>query len=498
MVAQTATSPEQDLHLKQMASADIEDKPDVAFVENVPTFDTKNTKQLLRKIDWHLIPFLSLLYLLSFLDRTNIGNAKLFGLEKSIGLKGMQYNTALCVFFITYVMFEVPSNMILKRWRASMWFPIIMLAWGITMTLTGLVKDFHGLVIARIFLGVAEAGLFPGVNYYITLWYARRECAFRAAIFFSAATVAGAFGGLLARGINEMAGVGGRPGWAWIFILEGLLTVVVALIAFWVMADSPATATFLTKEEAIEVQARLKHDNDDLAEYYDTKFMKHAFLDWKIWLQSFAYLGVLTPLYSFSLFLPSIIAAMGYTAGTSQLLTVPPYVLGCICTVLGGFYSDRMGKRGLFLSCFAVTALVGYTLLIATHIPAAQYIGTFLAACGVYPMIPIMVMWNGNNVGGTVKRGVGIAIQIGFGNCGGVIASFIYRNQDKPRYLIGHGVNMAFMGMSLILIVLQMFILSSINKKRDREHGRPEDYSVEAKRAEMDLGDQASFFRYTI
>ena len=129
-----------------------------------------------------------------------------------------------------------------------------------------------------------------GVNYYITLWYCRRECAFRAAIFFSAATVAGAFGGLLARGINEMGkigenGLGGRPGWAWIFILEGLLTVVVAIIAFWVLADSPATASFLSEDEAREVGARLKMDSEDLAEYYDTKFMWHAFADWRIWMQ---------------------------------------------------------------------------------------------------------------------------------------------------------------------------------------------------------------------
>ena len=154
------------------------------------------------------------------------------------------------------------------------------------MTLTGLVKNLNGLIVARIFLGIAESGLFPGVNYYITLWYCRRECAFRAAIFFSAATVAGAFGGLLARGINEMDGLGGKDGWAWIFILEGLLTIVVAIIAFWALADNPKTATFLSEKEIAEVQYRLANDNDDLADHYDIKFMFDAFKDWKIWVQS--------------------------------------------------------------------------------------------------------------------------------------------------------------------------------------------------------------------
>jgi MFS family permease len=134
-----------------------------------------------------------------------------------------------------------------------------------------------------------------GVNYYITLWYRRRECAFRAAIFFSAATVAGAFGGLLARGINEMNGVGGKPGWAWIFILEGILTVFIAIISFWAISDNPRSASFLTEEETMEVQKRLKHDSEDLAEYYDTKFMWIAFADWKIWLQCVCVSGRLNP-----------------------------------------------------------------------------------------------------------------------------------------------------------------------------------------------------------
>ena len=123
-----------------------------------------------------------------------------------------------------------------------------------------------------------------GVNLYITLWYKRQECAFRAAIFFSAATIAGAFGGLLARGINGMDGVGGKEGWAWIFILEGILTVVIAITAFWAIADSPATAKFLNEEEKKEVTRRLLDDTDGLADYYDIKFMWHALGDYKIWI----------------------------------------------------------------------------------------------------------------------------------------------------------------------------------------------------------------------
>lgn len=163
--------------------------------------------------DWHLVPWLALLYLLSFLDRSNIGNANLFGLSKHLNLTSTEYAVCLCVFFVFYVIFEVPSNMVMKAWRPSMWLPIIMIGWGGVMTGMGFVTNFPGLLIARIFLGITEAGLFPGVSYFLSQWYRRHEIAFRIALFFSAATAAGAFGGLLARLINEMDGVAGYYGW---------------------------------------------------------------------------------------------------------------------------------------------------------------------------------------------------------------------------------------------------------------------------------------------
>lgn len=121
-------------------------------------------------MDIRLIPMLALLYLLSFLDRSNIGNAKIQGMDKDLNLSGEQYSLCATVFFFTYALFEIPSNLLLKRFRPSVWLPAIMVAWGTVMTLMGLVQDYHGLLIARVFLGVAEAGLYPGVAYYLTMW----------------------------------------------------------------------------------------------------------------------------------------------------------------------------------------------------------------------------------------------------------------------------------------------------------------------------------------
>ncbi len=128
-------------------------------------------------------------------------------------MTGLDYNIALAVFFPFYVAAEIPSNMMMKRLRPSVWLTIIMLAWAVVMICMGFVQNFGGLIATRVFLGIAEGGLFPGVTYYITMWYRRHECGFRMALFFSAATAAGAFGGLLARGIMEMGGIGGYAGW---------------------------------------------------------------------------------------------------------------------------------------------------------------------------------------------------------------------------------------------------------------------------------------------
>jgi MFS family permease len=202
-------------------------------------FSPPLTTRLLRKIDRHILPIMSAIYLLCFLDRTNIGNARLDNIESDLHLHGIQYNNCLAILFPFYIAAEIPSNMMLKRTRASVWLSFIMVCWSAAMIGQGFVKSYAGLLGTRAVLGLFEGGLFPGVNYYITQWYKRDECGLRMAIFFSAATLAGAFGGILARGIAEMKGVGGLGAWSWIFILEGLLSIVVSFGAYWLIHDYP-------------------------------------------------------------------------------------------------------------------------------------------------------------------------------------------------------------------------------------------------------------------
>ncbi|KAJ4290487.1 hypothetical protein N0V90_010704 [Kalmusia sp. IMI 367209] len=467
------------------------------------SFAHLDEKKILRKMDLRLIPMLALLYLLSFLDRGNIGNAKIEGLVEDLGMTGPQYNWCLTAFFFTYAAFEVPSNLLLKKLRPSIWLPSIMVAWGIVMTLMGIVQNYHGLLIARIFLGVTEAGLFPGVAYYITMWYCRHEAQFRQALFFSAASIAGAFSGLLAFAISKMDGIGDLEGWRWIFILEGILTVVVAVIAYFTLFDFPETASFLTEEERAFVVFRLKYqgqqkdDNVRVAQddTFQWKYVKAAFLDWQIYISILVYWGIVCPLYGISLFLPTIIRGLGYSRAEAQLLTVPIYITASVLAIATAWTSDRFGKRSPFiLACLGIMA-IGFIMCISTGTPGVVYAGVFIAAAALYPAFPGNITWLSNNLAGSTKRATGQAIQIAMGNLAGAMASNFYRSKDAPRYILGHALELGFICLGILAGLVLVFNYRRINAKRERQmaEGVHSGYTPEELSA---LGDRAVNFRY--
>ncbi|KAF8238161.1 MFS general substrate transporter [Tricholoma matsutake] len=440
---------------------------------NVPLYNAHvdisgvDEPKLLRKIDLALLPWLSLLYLLSFLDRTSIGNAKVYNLEASLHITDQQYLLALTIFFFSYAVFEVPSNVLLKRFRPSVWLSLLMLLWGVMMSVQGLVHNYGGLMGMRWMLGMFEAGLYPGVNYYLSCWYKRSEFGIRAALFFSAATVSGAFGGLLAAAISKMEGIGGKPAWAWIFILEGLVTVLAGVASFWVVQDFPDTAKFLTETERTAVIRRLQGDNQFSAAGEDLrmKYIWKSITDWKTWVGMMIFAGADGPLYAFSLFLPSIIKALGYSATPSNLLSVPVYVFACISTCLVGFCADRYGHRGYFnLGCFSIAG-VGYIILLSSKKAALSYFAVYLAACGIYPVIANTVAWVSNNVEGSYKRSVSIAVMISFGSINGAVSSNIYRATDAPWYPLG--IVLIYIGLGICASLTYLFFLRRENMARD-------------------------------
>jgi MFS family permease len=364
----------------------------------------------------------------------------------------------------------------------------------------GFVHNWSGLMAARWFLGLTAAGLFPGVNYSLSCWYKRSEFGLRAAIFFSAAAISGSFGGLLAAAIENMDGLCGIAGWAWIFILEGLLTVVVGIASFWMVYDFPDEATFLSDDDRARVIRRLKMDQQSSAghESFQVSYLWQALQDWKMWLGMVIYMGCDMPLYAFSLFLPTIIQNLGWNTSVvrSQLMSVPPYVAAAVLTVVIGYVADRTRARGLCNIFVSVMGVAGFAMLLGTDNPAVQYAGTFLAALGIYPCISNTISWVANNVEGVYKRGVVLGFVIGWGNLNGIVSSNVYFN--GPRYPEGHGVIMGYLAVFLFGgSVLMSFLLRRENAKRRRGERDHWVQGLNEKEVEK-LGDQRPDFVYTV
>ncbi|OAX44296.1 MFS general substrate transporter [Rhizopogon vinicolor AM-OR11-026] len=457
-------------------------------------------RRVLRKVDRRLLPVFTLLYLLSFLDRSNIGNAKIDGMATDIGLSATGYNAALAIYFIGYVVFEVPANIILKRWNPQVWLPSLTFAWGIISIGQGLVKNQAALFGIRFLLGAAEAGLFPGVIYVFSVYYLRRERSWRVAIFFGGSALAGAFGGIFAYCIGLMDGVGGKRGWQWIFILEGGLTAVISLVAYFIVPTWSHQAKFLSEAERERLLDRLQADSDaGTDQAFKWTSVRDAFSDHLVWAYAFLFHGFSFVLYSFSFFLPTIIAGLGFQTWQAQLMTVPPNVLASLSIWTTVWVSSKYNARAPFIIGAAIVAIIGYILLITCTSPGLQYFGVHLTAAGIYTGNSLLLSWPGENVSGQTKRAVAVALQITVGDIGAIAGCLIYRPAlsshlyRKPN-LIAIGYLLFAISMTTYLWVM----MNWENKRRDRLLSRGEEKFKETEEDRIRRGDRSISYRYQI
>ena len=399
--------------------------------------DPKLESAINRKLDRRLVPWLFGIWLLAFIDRSNIGNARIQGLSTELNLNAdNRFNVALAVFYILYVLVDVPSNWFLKRVGAGRWLPGLLMAWGVVTTCMGLTKSFGHLVTCRLLLGLFEGGLFGGLILYLSMFYRRHELVARMGYWYSAGPLSGAIGGLLAAGLSRIQ-YHGYNGWPWIFIIEGAFTVVYGTVVFVILPNTPSQARFLNEEQRHAVVQLLHVDASgsgaatkvDL-EIFDWRWARMAVLNVNTALCCVNFLAILVPIYSYSLFLPTIINDLGYVALAAQLLTVPPYVAGCISVLAVCWASDRFKLRGAFIIGGCVVAAAGYIMLLAGSSASVRYGGTFLVTIGSTPSSPLVTGWLNNNLAPHYARATGTGLQVGIGNCGAFIATFTYLQKD--------------------------------------------------------------------
>lgn len=438
-------------------------------------------------------------------------------MEKDLGLVGDQYQVAVSILFVTYCvclsnfdasmsemkltlsqLFEVPSNLVIKKIRPSRFLASISVIWGIIATLTGITQNYAGLLACRVLLGIVEAGLFPGFMTYLTLFYSKRELALRTGYLFSSAAISGAFGGLLGYGIGFMDGVSGLRGWRWIMILEGIPTVILGVATWFFLADEPENAYYLSEEEkSLIASRRSRHVGQTAsAQKFHWADVKEGCLDWKIYAFCVGQFGADTMLYGYSTFLPTIIKGMGsWTAPQVQALTIPCYAVGATVYLIIAWLSDRTQQRAIFVCIFSAVCVVGYGILISNSSSGVHYFGALFIASGLYVTVGIPLAWLASNLPRYGKRTLASGMQLTIGNVSGVMAPFLYKSSEKPRYVRGNAVTLALVGLSGLVYGMIWFTFSRINRRRAAglEHGTIADKSEEEIE---EMGDRNPRFVY--
>ncbi|KAK0386582.1 hypothetical protein NLU13_6417 [Sarocladium strictum] len=481
-----AASPEDLLPPNDLKKAELGTRPTDDDDDDI-IIDPASERALLAKLDRWIIPPVMLLYLFSFLDR------------EDLGLEGSQYQIAVSVLFVTYILSELPSNLVIKKFTPSRWLAFITVGWGLVATLTGLVQNFAGLIACRVVLGALEGGLFPGLTIYLTMFYTKREYGLRIGYLFVSAAIAGSMGGLLAYAIGHLHNVAGMSGWRWIMIIEGIPTVILGASIWWWLADDPESAHYLTPDDRLLIDARMRLQvgrtrSGDLMHKAD---VYAGLRDVKIWLFCLGQFGGDIILYGYSTFLPTIIRGLGdWRIEQVQALTIPCYALGAVSYLLVAWLSDRTQKRAVFVIIFGLICTLGYAILVSPVSGSVKYFGCFLGAMGLYVVVGIPLAWLPSNNPRYGKRTVATGLQLTIGNAAGVPAPFLYKTNEGPRFIKGHAISMAFVAVSTIIYIIFWLWFRRENKLR-AEGKRDENVRGMSEEEIEELGEHNPRFRYT-
>ncbi|KAF2451878.1 MFS general substrate transporter [Karstenula rhodostoma CBS 690.94] len=438
-------------------------------------FDPVATKALVWKQDLRIIPLAAGIYLLCYLDRSNIGNAKTLNASHNESLLQLthmtnyQYTIALMVFLVAYAVFEVPSNYFLKKCKPSRWIAFLMFSWGACTIGLGGAQNYATVTAVRFLLGMFEAGLFPGLVYYLTFWYRAKERSMRVAIILASATLAGAFGGAIAYGVGHMTQVSGLASWRWLFILEGIPSCVSSVAVWLFLPDYPEEAKWLTTAERELAVARLeKEGSKGDAPSLTWETAKETILDGRLWIHYIIYFGISAPFSSLSLFTPTITAGLGYENLQAQLMTIPPYAVAYVVSIVTAWSSDHFNARALHSAVLSTIGAIGF--LASAVLPADSYHARYgcliIAASGAFSCIPPLLGWLSSNMHTTAAAGLAIALNVSWGAPGQIVGVWIYKANEKEKgYPTGHWTNFAMLLMVAVGCVGMRFYYQWRNRK---------------------------------
>ncbi|KAJ2914794.1 hypothetical protein MD484_g5598, partial [Candolleomyces efflorescens] len=507
-----------DTQLTKYASEKLDSEPldesdDQQKVHALTDEELEEERKLVRKLDLRILPIACLLYLFAYLDRSNLGNARLQGLPEDVlggDPTGHLFDWVVSVFYFSYILCQIPATITSKLFQPRIWMACAAIGWGVASTLMVRLSvascavpaanfaqstafNFEGLVVCRLLIGVFEAGFGPAIPLYFSLFYTKAEMGLRMAYWFGFAAVAGAFGGLIAFGIQH-AETSLRH-WKLLFIVEGIPPIFLGIATLYVLPNRPeSTSIFNDRERKIAIARMNRATRGDVGATVNKEHIYLAFRDWRIYVGGVIYFGLNCALASISAFLPTIIATFGYTNASAQLLTVPPYAVAAVVLISFSKASDLKQSRGIFMAIACSISGIGYLILLfAQHSVRARYFATFCITSGTYTTIGITIAWFAHNLGSETKKATGIPMFMAIGQCGSILGSHIFPKSEGPHYTRGFAVSCSLAFLAALCSVILSISYRVENARRDQLYGKVvPDEPVDT----QELADKAPNFRY--
>ncbi|KAI9634393.1 major facilitator superfamily domain-containing protein [Dioszegia hungarica] len=467
---------------------------DNAEYDAVVPLDPKVEKKLLRRIDGFTISILGALYLMSFLDRGNIGAANVAtpSISQATGLSPEQYGAVVSVVYATYVVCEPIWANLLKILSPKIVLSGTTLVWGGLTLGTAWAKNYQHLMAIRVLLGVFEAGVFPCITVYVLMNYRREEAGRRMSYIFSCAAFAGAVGGLIGFGLVRIE-TGDTVGWQYLYIVEGCLSLILAPIAYFWVPNRMDKAWFLNAKQREQAMVRYQVNKADYneEEQFAWAEVKKALLAWPVYAAGTIQFCADITLYGISTFMPQIIRAMGFSNVNAQLLTVPVYVWGASVFMFVAWFSDKYRMRSPFIVLGLSLNLLGYILLATIESVAGRYTALYVISAGIYITPGLNVTWIGGNTRGHFKRSTAVGLNQLIGNSAGAAIGTIYLSTLAPRYLQSMYISMGLTAVGIVTAVV-------LGLHFKRQNGIKRQLVAEGAPDQPELGDHNPHFQYMI
>ncbi|KAE9379536.1 MFS general substrate transporter [Stipitochalara longipes BDJ] len=436
--------------------------------------------KVLRKCDLVPIPLFTISFMAAYLDRSNVGNAQTAGLLTDLHMSTQQYANAVLFFYVTYVVFEMPGSLLVKKIKPSRLLPLYMLGWSITCLGTGFMQTVPQFYVSRLLIGFFEGGMAPALAMTLTTFYTPKEQGRRFYYLY-------------------LSGGAGLAGWRWLFIVEGIITIGIAIALWLIMPDNAANSKFLNAadKELMVLRMRKHAAYTALNERFDKSEVWKCFTDPKIYMSGLIqFFGDVISLGS-STFLPIIIKSFGFATIETQLLLIPVYTWGTALYIGISFWSDKIQSRANFMIPGAISCIVAYALLISVQQAkrGVLYFSLFFLNPGIYTMLGMNYIWMLNSHAGYYKRATAIGINMTMGNSAGFITGQIFKNKNKEgRYVTGEAVSLGSAGCAIVLIIALYLHLKRQNTVRDALSPEERQLWID----EGKVGDAHPDFRYML